>query len=425
MHRIAKVEVEGFWENYDLSFEVNPDVTFFIGQNGSGKTTLINLIAAVLTADFHTLNKIPFKKVTIYFDAIRRAKPVPFVSVVKKESRSRPFQTLEYRILSGESGKEQKFSIDEGDEEFLYRRYAAEVRGEEFYRRIRPGLVEELRRMFSVNWLSINRINRVVPSRDDKVFESSVDRKIESISTDLLRYFSVLSQSKDEEVRQFQESIFMSLLDRSDEYSPLDMRIITNLEAYKETIQNIFKELHVSNENTQAIINSFIERAQYLKENFQSRVMIQDAVFIAGFKKIEAIVQRWDSLQEKLGEIFSQRNKFSNMLNALLQRKTMEVAASNELQFKTRSGKILTPHMLSSGEKQLLILLSETLLQRERPTIFIADEPELSLHVLWQEKLVGNLTALNPKAQLLIATHSPDIVGSLEGNALDMETLIQ
>ena len=77
-----------------------------------------------------------------------------------------------------------------------------------------------------------------------------------------------------------------------------------------------------------------------------------------------------------------------------------------------------------SGEKQLLILLSETLLQRERPYIFIADEPELSLHVLWQEKLIASLRALNPAAQIIAATHSPDIVGALESQAIDMEELI-
>lgn len=39
---------------------------------------------------------------------------------------------------------------------------------------------------------------------------------------------------------------------------------------------------------------------------------------------------------------------------------------------------------LSSGEKQLFILLTEALLQRECNYLFIADEPELSLHVKWQ-----------------------------------------
>jgi predicted ATPase len=80
--------------------------------------------------------------------------------------------------------------------------------------------------------------------------------------------------------------------------------------------------------------------------------------------------------------------------------------------------------MLSSGEKQLLILLSETLLQKEKPAVLIADEPELSLHVLWQERLITSLRALNPSGQIIVATHSPDIVGRLGPRAVNMETLI-
>jgi predicted ATPase len=80
--------------------------------------------------------------------------------------------------------------------------------------------------------------------------------------------------------------------------------------------------------------------------------------------------------------------------------------------------------MLSSGEKQLLILLSEVLLQKQSPSVFIADEPELSLHVNWQEKLVGSLRSLNTQAQIIAATHSPDIVGTLSDRAIDMESII-
>jgi len=62
---------------------------------------------------------------------------------------------------------------------------------------------------------------------------------------------------------------------------------------------------------------------------------------------------------------------------------------------------------------------------KETGAIFIADEPELSLHVLWQEKLISSLRGLNPNAQIISATHSPDIVGSLSKQAIDMESLIK
>lgn len=84
----------------------------------------------------------------------------------------------------------------------------------------------------------------------------------------------------------------------------------------------------------------------------------------------------------------------------------------NELSFKLGE-QIISPYMLSSGEKQLVIILLTALIQEDKPIVFIVDEPETSLHTDWQEKLIDNITKLNRNAQIIIATHSPSIV--LEG----------
>ena len=79
---------------------------------------------------------------------------------------------------------------------------------------------------------------------------------------------------------------------------------------------------------------------------------------------------------------------------------------------------------LSSGEKQLLIQFLEVLLQESRSVIFIADEPEISLHVIWQENLLKAIRNLNENAQLIVATHSPDIVADFRDNVVDMEKVV-
>lgn len=178
------------------------------------------------------------------------------------------------------------------------------------------------------------------------------------------------------------------------------------------------------------MLSSFEETGDEIRKRLdeirpkRSGISLDDAVFLLGLKRVSAVVDRWNDLQERQKLIFAPRDKWLRIANDLFQRKAMELTPSNELQFISRTGRILKAQMLSSGEKQLLILLSETLLQRERPAVFIADEPELSLHVLWQEKLVASLRALNPAAQIIAATHSPDIVGVLSDKAIDMETII-
>jgi energy-coupling factor transporter ATP-binding protein EcfA2 len=72
--------------------------------------------------------------------------------------------------------------------------------------------------------------------------------------------------------------------------------------------------------------------------------------------------------------------------------------------------KEINAYQLSSGEKQLLIILLTVLVQDNKPAILLMDEPETSLHIEWQRKLIKYIRELNPNAQIIIATHSPDII---------------
>ncbi len=73
---------------------------------------------------------------------------------------------------------------------------------------------------------------------------------------------------------------------------------------------------------------------------------------------------------------------------------------------------------LSSGEKQLLIILFKVFLQEEKPFVLLMDEPEISLDTEWQAILIEKILALNPLAQLIIVTHSPSIFGDGWGDKL-------
>ena len=64
---------------------------------------------------------------------------------------------------------------------------------------------------------------------------------------------------------------------------------------------------------------------------------------------------------------------------------------------------------LSSGEKQLLLILLTALCQDENPSVLLLDEPEISLHFSWQHELIKNIRTLNPNCQVIIATHSTSI----------------
>lgn len=65
---------------------------------------------------------------------------------------------------------------------------------------------------------------------------------------------------------------------------------------------------------------------------------------------------------------------------------------------------------LSMGEKQILLLLLMVSNTRGNDCIFFMDEPDLSMHIDWKEKLVTALHKMNPKMQIILSTHAPSVI---------------
>jgi predicted ATPase len=85
------------------------------------------------------------------------------------------------------------------------------------------------------------------------------------------------------------------------------------------------------------------------------------------------------------------------------------VRDSNEILF-SQYGETIPPYMLSSGEKQMLVILLTALVQENRPGVMLMDEPEISLHIEWQQRIISIIREMNPNAQVILTTHSPAVV---------------
>lgn len=74
------------------------------------------------------------------------------------------------------------------------------------------------------------------------------------------------------------------------------------------------------------------------------------------------------------------------------------------------SGEDIRYNLLSSGERQLLYILIKTANTSLEESVLLMDEPEISLHLTWQEKLISTIKSINDNCQLIIVTHSPAIL---------------
>ena len=85
------------------------------------------------------------------------------------------------------------------------------------------------------------------------------------------------------------------------------------------------------------------------------------------------------------------------------------VRTENEIRF-SQIGETLVPYQLSSGEKQMLAILLTVLVEDGQPYVLFMDEPEVSLHIEWQKRLIDLILELNPQVQIILTTHSPAVI---------------
>lgn len=106
---------------------------------------------------------------------------------------------------------------------------------------------------------------------------------------------------------------------------------------------------------------------------------------------------------------------FNDALKAFFD-KHYEIKAGMEAQISMTSkktGELIKYQDLSLGEKEMLLLIVFISNTFDDPVLVWLDEPDLGLHVDWQERLIGCLRRLNPNMQLFVSTHAPSMV---EGN---------
>lgn len=114
--------------------------------------------------------------------------------------------------------------------------------------------------------------------------------------------------------------------------------------------------------------------------------------------------------QEQAQQIAAEKGHFQDVVDCLFHETGKKIdRESNEIVF-LQMGERLLPYKLSSGEKQMLIILLTALVQNREHYVMFMDEPEISLHIDWQKKMIGLVRDLNPNAQIILTTHSPAVI---------------
>lgn len=124
--------------------------------------------------------------------------------------------------------------------------------------------------------------------------------------------------------------------------------------------------------------------------------------------EMESEIERLNS-NEETKELL--QKKLISSLNNLFEETNKTVSfVEDKLEISLKNGKTIAYKNLSSGERQVIFIFLKVINGDVDNSLILMDEPEISLHLSWQEKLLSEIVRVNDNSQIIIVTHSPAIV---------------
>ena len=365
MTTVRRLSVDGLaGRKNPVEYELSPDINVFFGLNGTGKTSLLRLINAALRDRVETLRRVAFQSATIELALDDEE------VVVRSLTREELLRNREPRYFVDEDGDVVTAS---GTVPPRWRSRPPKFRGP-----------LETTFLSTSRLMGIDSLGRPRSARTSDLSEQALDERFAEEVQILWRRYTNKTLS---DVRQIQQAGLATILQSlfSSELKPWDA--LDARAAFQRS-------------------KEFLRRQGVTK--FQSFSAFSD--LYSNDARLSTIVHEIDDIENLIERAEEPRRRLQRLVSQFLgEQKDIEFS---DREISVRFGGEQIPlTTLSSGEKQLLRILVEVV--NAGPGVVIIDEPELSMHIDWQRSLVQGLRTINPDAQIIVATHSPEIMAEV------------
>ncbi|MFV8845975.1 AAA family ATPase [Serratia fonticola] len=419
--------------NFEVKF--NSDVNFLVGSNGSGKSTIIKLIQALLTPNIKELSAIPFENIKLSY--IDRGDVFEISGKKNKVQLSLRHSAINEEINIPIILSEDKYgSIVEIDDK-IYDHFERDIINSPIVKRIKSTSIPVFLGLDRKTAFEDN--NDFAISRKEYILKRRMfsDRKrtINGSLGDALLSTEILIQDSYRRIREVEERQDMQLRDNIlkssfkftgfdvDDFQSKDLswRSKSHILERRDEIIRAIKKIGNANKSLLSEIDAFFDKLTNLFE--QLRNQKEEGLTIEWFlnksqiDRISSLVDVIDEYNIKIHKMYAPINQFLSTVNVFFKdsKKKLEVNTVGQLIISRPDNKKCNIDILSSGERQLLVIIANVMLNRyaNASGIIIIDEPEISLHLKWQELFSQTILSVSPNTQFILATHSPDIVGEL------------
>ena len=405
--KIRSISVKGLFHNFDHEIRFNDSgIAIIIGENGIGKTTLLQIINSIFTKKFDFLFTIDFNLIEIFFSRIKW-------SITKDDDGN---------IIISNPIKNDSFPIKPINERDAYfmRRFLEQINEDEWFdRRIgRPVTRDEIIKRYGQDpiaqserpiWFDeLITENRVMFIQTQRLYKTEYDnerdhRKLEYMVdaysnelVDLLRKNNTAFTSTSIQLDSTFPIRLLKVLKKPKEVEYVSKVIdeINSLNQYR----SLLSAVGIIDKQDDEVINKSLETL-----NNPSALSILDLYITDNKQKLDV----FRDTAQKL-------NLLLQIINKRFKHKRLFIDKETGFVIKSKSeNKDIAVKNLSSGEQNELIIFYNLLFKTTKGDIVLIDEPEISLHIAWQQQLIADLKEIAKETgiSLLIATHSPDIIG--------------
>ena len=241
---------------------------------------------------------------------------------------------------------------------------------------------------------------------EDTIKNIEIKAKDSVMYKEMLTYLKDKTGKKFNAIKSFKAETFVSSLDNTS----LDPNQITESELESLNLDTIstfdtaiidtkaVKKISDDKVRTELDLEIFNLQKEYL--NYQLNLS----------RRKDQLVNESSNIKEDIINLNKPHQLFLEIIDNLFKKTGKSIDRDkNEISFLLNK-KEINVCQLSSGEKQLIIILLTVLLQDNKNSILFMDEPEISLHIDWQKYLLEYMVKLNPNVQIITATHSPGLV---------------
>lgn len=432
---ITHIDVEDLFGVYTYSIPLESmDISKLLilyGENGAGKTTILQIIFNLLSSEKNKIYKTElantrFKKISVklsnnfIISAYREDSLIGSYNLSLKtnihdndiDAKFNVFQVNYKNPFLGSSSENLEEFLDALNNINLSIHYLADDR------KIKSNLsmiLDENRDGINISGLPIE-ILRKTQQEDGKEFFSLNDTfliiAIQRVENWFKKQASIGNSIGQHDIQEIYFNIIENLIDDNENLLEYNKQ-----EANKESILLKLKTLNLRNQQFMIYNLSLdykLDKYIELIEKISDTKLITISSTLNPY--IEGIEKKLDAIEDTKNII----NTFVTVLNEFYTDKELSFSINDGIKINSayNNQEILTPTMLSSGEKQLLLLFCNTITAREQASIFIIDEPELSLNVKWQRKLIDALLSFaeGSSIQFILASHSIELLTKYKEN---------